>query len=94
VAGLISEIITTTTTTEIRAGPTEVAQSPKDVTSSAGTVRKITIILMIAGSCRTRRRGTELTNRKIMMVLVRLLLSLVKVRLLLLLVVIVLMENA
>jgi hypothetical protein len=96
VAGLSSEI-TTTTTTEIRARAIEVAQSPKDVTSSAGIVKNLTTILMIVGSCRTRRKGMELTNRKIMMVMVRLPLSPVRVRLLLLLVmmvVVVLMEIA
>jgi hypothetical protein len=72
VGGLSSETTTTTTTTEIRVGPTEVAQSPRDVTSSAGIVRNPTTPLMIVGSCRTRRKETELTNRKIMMVMVRL----------------------
>jgi hypothetical protein len=56
----------TTTTTEIRARPTEVAQSPRDEeTSSAGIVRKIIIILMIVGSCRTRRKETVPTNLRI-----------------------------
>ena len=41
--------VTTTTTTEIRARATEVAQSPKDVISSAGIVRNLTTILMIVG---------------------------------------------
>jgi hypothetical protein len=36
-----------TTTTEIRVRLTEVAQSPRDETSSAGIVRKIITILMI-----------------------------------------------
>jgi hypothetical protein len=47
----------TTTTIEIRARPIKVAQSPRDEEiSSAGIVRKIIIILMIVGSCRTRRK--------------------------------------
>jgi hypothetical protein len=54
VAGLSKE--PPPTTTEIRASPTEVAQSPRNETSSAGIVRKIIIILMIVGSCRTRRK--------------------------------------
>jgi hypothetical protein len=48
----------TTTTTEIRARPIEVAQSLRDEeTSSAGIVRKIIILLMIVGSCRTRKKN-------------------------------------
>jgi hypothetical protein len=50
VAGLSKEP-PTTTTTEIRARPIKVAQSPRDeATSSVGIVRKIIIILMIVGS--------------------------------------------
>jgi hypothetical protein len=56
----------TTTKTEIRARTTEVAQIPRDKeTSSAGIVRKIIIILMIVGSCRTRRKETVPTNLRI-----------------------------
>ena len=66
--GLSSEITTTTTTTEIRASVTEVAQSPKDETSSAGIVRNLIMSLMIVGSCRTRRKEKVLTNRIIMKV--------------------------
>jgi hypothetical protein len=62
----------TTTTTQIRARPTEVAQSPNEKTSSAGIVRKIIIILMIVGSYRTRRKETIPTNLRInLMVMVR-----------------------
>jgi hypothetical protein len=63
----------TTTTTEIRARPTEVAQSLRDEkTSSAGIVRKIIIILIIVGSCRTRRKEMVPTNLRINpMVMVR-----------------------
>jgi hypothetical protein len=50
----------------------QVAQSPRDMTSSAGIVRNPTTILMIIGSCRTRRKEMELTNRKTMRVMVRL----------------------
>jgi hypothetical protein len=68
-----------TTTTEIRPRPIEVAQSPRDEeTSSAGIVRKIIIILMIAGSCRTGRKETLPTNIRINpMVMVRPMLFLV-----------------
>jgi hypothetical protein len=56
----------TTTKTEIRARLTEVAQIPRDKeTCSAGIVRKIIIILMIVGSCRTRRKETVPTNLRI-----------------------------
>ena len=67
--GLSSEIITTTTT-ETRARVTEVAQSQKAVTSSAGIVRKLIMSLMIVGNCRTRRKEKILTNRKIMKVMI------------------------
>jgi hypothetical protein len=72
VAGLSKEP-PTTTTTKIRARPTEVAQSPSDKKlSSAGIVRKIIIILMIVGSYRTRRKETVPTNLRINpMVMVR-----------------------
>jgi hypothetical protein len=65
--------------TEIRARPAKVAESPRgEETSSAGIVRKIIIILMIVGSCRTRRKETVLTNLRINpMVMVRPLLLLV-----------------
>jgi hypothetical protein len=42
------------------------------MTSSAGIVRNPTTILMIVGSCRTRRKEMELTNRKTIRVMVRL----------------------
>jgi hypothetical protein len=62
-----------TTTTEIRARPTEVAQSPRDETSSIGIVRKIVSILMTIGICRTRRKEMVPTNLKVNpMVMVRL----------------------
>jgi hypothetical protein len=63
----------TTTSTEIRVRPTEVAQSSRDKqTSFAGIVRKIIIILMTIGSCRTRRKETVPTNLRINpMVMVR-----------------------
>jgi hypothetical protein len=72
VAGLSKEP-PTTTTTEIRVRPTKVARSPRDEkTSSAGIVRKIITILIIVGSCRTRRKETVPTNLKINpMVMVR-----------------------
>jgi hypothetical protein len=63
-AGLRKEPLTTTTT-EIRARQTEVTQSPRDETSSAGIVRKIITILMTVGSCRTRRKETVPTNLRI-----------------------------
>jgi hypothetical protein len=67
-----------TTTTEIRARPTEVGQSPRDETSSARIVRKIIIILMTVGNCRTRRKETVPTSLRInLMVMVRPLLFLV-----------------
>jgi hypothetical protein len=59
VAGLSKET-PPTTTIEIRARPTEVAQSPRDKTSSAGIVRKIITILMTVGRCRTNRKETVL----------------------------------
>jgi hypothetical protein len=63
---------TTKTTTGIREGPTEIAQSPRDETSFAGPVRKINTVLMTVGSCRTRRKETLPTNLKInLMVMVR-----------------------
>jgi hypothetical protein len=56
VAGLSKEP-PTTTTTEIRVRLTEVAESPRDLkTSSAGILRKIITILIIVGSCRTKRK--------------------------------------
>jgi hypothetical protein len=69
----------TTTTTEIRVRPTKVARSPRDEeTSSAGIVRKIITIMIIVGSCRTRRKETVPTNLRINpMVMVRPLLFLV-----------------
>jgi hypothetical protein len=56
--------ITTTTTIDIRARPTEVAQSLSDETNSVGIVRNLMTILMIVGSCRTRKKEMVLTNRK------------------------------
>jgi hypothetical protein len=72
VAGLSKEPLTITTT-EIRVRPIEVAQSLRDEeTSSAGVVRKIITILIIVGSCRTRRKETVPTNLRINpMVMVR-----------------------
>jgi hypothetical protein len=66
----------TTTTTEIRVRPTEVSRSPRDEeTSSVGIVRKIITILIIIGSCRTRRKEMVPSNLRINpMVMVRLLL--------------------
>jgi hypothetical protein len=56
----------TTTTTKIRVRLTEFAQSPRDEeTSSAGIVRKIITILIIVGSCRTKRKETVPTNLRI-----------------------------
>jgi hypothetical protein len=77
VAGLSKEQ-PPTTTTEIRGRSTEVTQSPRDETSSAGIVRKIITILMTIGNCRTRRKETVPTNLRInLMVMVRPLLFLV-----------------
>jgi hypothetical protein len=75
VAGLSKEP-PTTTTREIRVRPTGVARIPRDEeTSSAGIVRKIITILIIVGSCRTRRKETVPTNLRIIpMVMVRALL--------------------
>jgi hypothetical protein len=72
VAGLSKEP-PTITTTEIRVRPIEAAQSLRDEeTSSAGVVRKIITILIIVGSCRTRRKETVPTNLRINpMVMVR-----------------------
>ena len=68
----------TTMATEIRAKTAEVVRSPRERTSSAGIVRNLIMLLMIVGSCRIRRKETELTNRKIgLKVLVRLLLFLI-----------------
>jgi hypothetical protein len=68
----------TTTSKEIRARLTEVAQSPRDETSSAGIVRKIITILMTIRNCRTRRKETVPTILRInTMVMVRPLLFLV-----------------
>jgi hypothetical protein len=70
-AGLSKEPLTTVTT-EIRARPTNVAQSPRDETSSVGIVRKIIAILIIVGSCRIRRKEMVPTNLRInLMVMVR-----------------------
>lgn len=61
--------------TEIRAGTKKLVQSPVEKISSAGIVRKIIMSLKIVINCRTRRKGTVPTNRKIRkispMVLVR-----------------------
>ena len=69
---------TITMATEIRARTVEVIQSPRERINSAGIVRNLIMLLMIVGSCRIRRKETELTNRKIgLKVLVRLLLFLI-----------------